>query len=540
MIEGSRGERASDEPEESPLPRQSYDHPGTAIDQWKRTLRGVSIGCLIAFGAQLVLVLVASTIQFQRFGLAFDFSTFNQAAYLISHGDLLPFSSTLRHAYLDDHFGLLMYPIALLDWVLPHGILLLWLQDLAGVAAEVVAFRWVYCIASDRLQRGGPRDRRLVAAMLGVVTVLMLLNPWFYIACLFDFHLLAFAALFLVCTLFTAWRGRVGWASFWAGALLLTGDTGGLYLIGAGLSVAIASPTLRRRVIGLIGLCIGGIWLVLVTAFAVKANSVIQNYSWLITGERGVSGKINLALLVKALVLHPHRQLQMIWGKRTYLYKVLIPTGVVGVVSPWMWGAGLMTFYAMALAISLTFLVDGFNLLAGFFVGVVATAMVLSFLLSKQGRLIRGGVVLLLVLILGQSIALAVADLPGIPSYWYRVSTVQASVLSEVLSETPENAEVIASNGVMGRFSDREAIYCLTHGAAAFPVWKPTVIFVFAPHAGIENLKPNLAESAIRYVRSSLHAKPLVSRDGIYAFRWHPGRNTVAVDLISLTVSVRG
>ena len=209
------GPRLQAKPMRARLPRLrlTYDKQDAGLTEMQRMLRRVSVGCLIALGAQLVVVLTASTIQFERFGLDSDFSLFNQAAYLISHGDLLPI--TQGHPYLDDHFGLLIYPIALLYLVYPHGVLLLWLQDIAGVAAEVAVLRWVYCILSRRLGEGEPRVRRMAAAILCVVTLLMILNPWFYIACLFEFHLLAFAALFLVCTLSNVWRGKLGWASFW-------------------------------------------------------------------------------------------------------------------------------------------------------------------------------------------------------------------------------------------------------------------------------------------------------------------------------------
>jgi Predicted membrane protein (DUF2079) len=494
-------------------------------------LRKASRACFGVLGAQLVLVLVVSTIQFSRFGLGLDFSTSNQAAYLMVHGQLLPFSTVAGHGYLDDHFGLLLYPIALLYLAYPHGVLLLWLQDIAGVAGEAAVFVWVHRILAARLGQGDSRVRATAAAVLCVVTLLMLLNPWFYVACLFDFHLLAFAALFLVCMLSNVWRAKFGWAAFWAGALLLTGDTGGLYLVGAGISIAIASPSFKRRLAGVGALCIGLIWVVSVGA-AVKANIVLENYSWLISGERGVPGRITISLLLKALVQHPHRQIQMVWGKRTYLYKDLIPTGIIGLISPWSWGTDVMTFYAMAIAISLTFLVNGFDLLAGFLVGLVSTAMVLSYLMSKRRRWLSVAVPALLAVMVAQSLALAVSEMPGIPSYWFRVSSTQAAVLGKVLDETPENAEVIASDGVMGRFSGRHVIYGLDDGQSTFSLSEPTVIFVFSPNAGIEGWKPTRTDSAIRFVRSTLHAKPLVGREGIYAFLWHPQRSVHSVDLL--------
>jgi hypothetical protein len=539
-VAGPRVHQLEAKPSRARLRRLSltYRKQNAGLTEMQRMLRRVSVGCRIVLGSQLVLLLIASTIQYDRFGLDSDFSLFNQAAYLISHGDLLP--TTLGTPYLDDHFGLLIYPITLLYLVYPHGVLLLWLQDIAGVAAEVAVLRWVYFILSRRLgDAGESRDRLAAAGVLCGVTLLMLLNPWFYTACLFEFHLLAFAALFLVCVLSNAWRGKLGWAWFWAGALLLTGDTGGLYLAGAGVSIAIASPTFRRRIAGVAAMCVGFIWLFFVTAVAVKANTVVQNYTWLVTGGQGIRENITLWKVLKAIVLHPHRQLQMIWGKRVYVYKVLIPTGVIGLFSPWMWGTDVITFYAMTLAFSLTFLVDGFNLLAGFFVGAAGTAMVLSFLISKQRAWINAGVALLLVIMLGQSIALAVTELPGIPSYWYRVSPTQAVVLGEVLNETPEISEVIASGGVMGRFSGRDAIYGFDHSQTTFKVLRPVVIFVFAPHAGIETLKASEIEDAIGYTGITLHAEALVNRDGIYAFLWHPAPNVYSVNLLSLSLTIR-
>ncbi len=510
------------------------------MDKAPLLFRRVLIGCLVSLGAQLVLVLTASTIQFNLFGLDTDFSTFNQAAYLIVHGDLLPYSSTLGHPYLNDHFGLLIYPIALLYLLFPHGVLLLWLQDIAGVAAEVAVIKWVHRMLCRRLGEGASREARVTgAAVLCVVTLLMLLNPWFYTACLFEFHLLAFAALFLVCMFSNVWRGRLGWASFWAGALLLTGDTGGLYLAGAGISIAIASPPLRRRLAGVGAFVIGCAWLLFIRAVAVKGTGVLENYAWLITGKRGVPAKVSVGSLLKAIVQHPNRQLQMIWGKRWYLYRDLIPTGVIGVFSPWMWGTDVVTFYAMTLAIALTFLVDGFNLLAGFFVGAAATAMILTYLISKQRRWIVAGVAVLLTLMLGQSIALAAVELPGLPSYWYRVSASQASVLGQVLKDTPQNAEVISSGGVMGRFSGRDVIYSLTDSHSTFGVSRSTVVFVFSPKAGIENFEVARTEAAIRYVGSTLHTEPLVNRDGIYAFVWHPQPKVHSIDLLSLSLNPR-
>src|SRR6202021_2724980 len=92
--------------------------------------------------------------------------------------------------------------------------------------------------------------------------VLLVADPWFYTACLFDFHLNAFAALFLVLAARDAWKGRIVRAGIFSALLLLTGDTGGLYLAGLGLSVALGVKGYRR--FGLIALVAGVGWVLLV------------------------------------------------------------------------------------------------------------------------------------------------------------------------------------------------------------------------------------------------------------------------------------
>jgi hypothetical protein len=286
---------------------------GEADSSGAPAIRRVYVGCLIALIAQLIVVLLASDVQYSRFGLGVDFSTYNQAVFLISHGHLLPFDTTIRQPYLDDHFGLLLYPIALLYSIFPHGVLLLWLQDLAGVAAEVAVLRWIYEVTGLRFKYDPGRGRASKSAVLVSSALVMLLNPWFYTACLFDFHLNAFATLLLVLVLRDAWRRRLGWAALWAGVLLLTGDTGGIYLAGAGLSIAVARGTWRSRFSGVVAVLAGCVWLVFSRAVAVKHNPVLaSSYTWLVTGSQQVPGRINPWTVLKAVIIHPHRQIQWI------------------------------------------------------------------------------------------------------------------------------------------------------------------------------------------------------------------------------------
>ena len=177
-----------------------------------RVAKLVATGVL---GLQAVALLVISTFQYSRFGLGIDFTTSNQAAFLIAHGHLNPYITTHRYPYLDDHFGLLLYPIALIYLIYPHGNVLLWLQDLAGVGAEIATIWWIAEIVVRR--RGLQVAKAVEWAGPGLVigaAVLLVADPWFYTACLFDFHLNAFAALFLVLAARDAWNGRITRAAF--------------------------------------------------------------------------------------------------------------------------------------------------------------------------------------------------------------------------------------------------------------------------------------------------------------------------------------
>lgn len=504
----------------------------TVAGQEHGNVRVAKLGATAVLGLQAVALVIISTFQYSRFGLGIDFTTSNQAAFLISHGHLNPYITTHRYPYLDDHFGLLLYPIALLYVIYPHGSILLWLQDLAGVGAEIATIWWIAEIvvrkaraATGVVEWAGP------AIVVGVL-VLLIADPWFYTACLFDFHLNAFAALFLVLAARDAWNGRMARAGIFAGLLLLTGDTGGLYLAGLGLSVALGAKGKRR--FGLVGLVAGVGWVLMVHTLAVNQSHVlVASYTYLVTGSPLVPGSVTLFSISKALIEHPHRWIQMLWGRRKIIYEVLIPTGVIGVASPWAIGSDLMVFFLQAIALPLTFLVNGFNEIAGVMVVLAATAMMMTGLAFSPRRWTRIGAVVLGAGMLAQSVALASAKGPEIPPYWFQVSAPQAAALARGLDATPSDAEVISSWGVMGRFSNRQWIYPLYVGVEAEAVRVPTVVFVLTT-AGNEDDPPATVAAITDYVRNTLRAKVVVDTAGIDVFEWHAPPGTTQVSIPSL------
>ncbi len=113
-------------------------------------LRLVWRASLCLLGLQLIGMLVLSTVQFERFNLTNDFAGYAQAWTAIAHGHLSPFSSVFGVPFWQDDFELLMWPLAAFYWIYPHAVALLWLQDLAVVAGEVVVLVWAREVIRDR------------------------------------------------------------------------------------------------------------------------------------------------------------------------------------------------------------------------------------------------------------------------------------------------------------------------------------------------------------------------------------------------------
>jgi len=141
---------------------------------------------------QLIGFLAWSTTLYNRFALTIDFAQYQQAWYLIAHGHLNPVSTVGRGYFWQNHSELIIWPLALTYWLWPHGVTLLWLQDICVVGAEAVAFTWICEIA--RRQGTGKNTVLLV----GTGLVLLAGNPWIWWSISFDFHTESLAILFAV------------------------------------------------------------------------------------------------------------------------------------------------------------------------------------------------------------------------------------------------------------------------------------------------------------------------------------------------------
>jgi hypothetical protein len=122
-------------------------------------------------------------------------------------------------------------------------------------------------------------------------------------------------------------------------------------------------------------------------------------------------------------------------------------------------------------------------------------------------------------------LAWAVIWLPHVSPQWLRVDSSAARVLSQADRMIPQDAEVIASQGVVGRFADRPAAYAYPFNgdAANVPVTRPVVYFILVPYQGIEIETSIASQGIIGEVAGRLHATLVLHGADVWVFRWNAG-----------------
>src|SRR5580704_18987595 len=231
--------------------------PGTA-DHYEESPRVVLIAALF-FVLQFIGLMVYSWIQYHRFNLGIDFASVNQAATEIGKGNLNPYSTILGSSFLQNHFGLILWPIALLMVIIRTPFLFLILQNVFLVATGMITFKWASAfVASRKIPKG------FAYGILAIAGILLLVNPLLSYSAALDFHFEAMATFLAVFAAYDVWAGRTRRAWVWVALCLLCGDLGGLYIAGVGISALLAGKATRKT--GLLYLLAGVLWVGLITA----------------------------------------------------------------------------------------------------------------------------------------------------------------------------------------------------------------------------------------------------------------------------------
>jgi hypothetical protein len=477
---------------------------------------------------------VYSSYLFHRFDLTDDFATYTQAWWSIGHGHLDPVNTVQTPAipFWQSHFELAMWPIALVGRVWPHPVQLLWLQDAALVATEWIALVWVGALCALHLDRHR-------AAVAVATLAFCVVNPWWYLTASFDVHFETLGLPFVVWSAYSLWRGRVRTSVVVTLVGLLFGDVTAVALVCVGLA-GLVSARVRRTSGWRAPLVVAGAslaWLVMVTALdANQSSGIVTNYGYLV----GATPTAGAGSVVTHLVLHPGHALHVLWNRLPGVGRVVAAAGLLGVATPWGLAVSFGTLVPASLNANRAFLTPtiAFQTLAVIPFVLVGTVMVLLWIGRRPGpgpgRPRRFSVALALMLAAALVALSLVQNLPlysTLRSDWWRVDAPTSATLRSALPAVPARAEVIASQGVIGRFAGRTYVYPLLAAPQQFPVHARQVVVVVAPAQGIEPIPPVLALQDIAALTGRLHATVIATGGGVTVLSWRPPAGTRAIVL---------
>ena len=244
-------------------------------------------------------------------------------------------------------------------------------------------------------------------------------------------------------------------------------------------------------------------WVLVVTGVgANQASNLASQYSYLVA-DNGHAG--TLALL-SGVFRHPVRAFHMLSHRAHAIIRPLITSGLAGVLSPigLLVSVGTLVPAGLAMSPSFSSVNDSFQTLAVVPFVLVGDVMVLLWLGARLGRASTGapgaevtparrrsgrtaivwGLACLLAL---TAVVQDARLLVHLRQTWWTVSPSGAAALLTGLDQASPSMEVIASNGVIGRFSQRRYVYPLQLSPQTVPVKASKVLLVIAT-AGNEAL----------------------------------------------------
>ena len=522
---GAPGSTAAPAPGEEGGATAAAARRGGAVPVWARRA-GFAL-----LAAQLVGLAVLSTVLYRRDSLTYDYAAYHQAWYLIAHGHLDPYDSVLGFSFWRNNGEALLWLLALLRVVVHSGLVLLWVQDAAVVGAGAVAFAWACELTGrpwwDRRFRPG------VAAAL--VLVVLVADPWTYWACAFDFHLEPVAALFVVLAARDLEGRRFRRAGLWVVLLLLTGDFAAGLVVGLGIAALVAGRPWRRAGVALVAA--GACWVAVLAALGMRGGNLSAAYGYLVAAQPATAAGIGLPALAWGALLHPGRLVGALWARRLNIVAYVAPAGLVGVAAPWGLGVAVMVVLANNLITGLNFSTASFQYAPLTAVLAAATVLVLG-RLARRWRRGPWAATALAVVLAADTLGWGAVWIPRTSSEWLRVSPAAATVLSSVERQVPAGDEVVASQGVLGRFSGRQWVYGVFEPGGAIPVRTRTVWVVVAPAQGIESEPVAAADALVTELAGPLHADLVAARAGVWAFRWTPAPSVTSLVVPPVPVTV--
>ncbi len=481
-----------------------------------RRIRAVGF---IVLAIQLVLIGAWSNFLVQRFALTFDFSIYHQAWFLIGHGNINPFDTINGYSFWKSHGEFFMWPLSFVTSLWPHAVTLMWMQDLSLVCAEAATFVWI----SEVIEQHCASEKSVVPSVVLAIAGLIFLvgNPWIYWTLSWDFHLEMVGILFVVLCARALWRDSRNWhVWFWMILGLSCGDVVATYLVGVGLSAAIVQRNWRSR--GMLVASFSLLWLLFLSGVgANEASSLATGYGYLTTtAAAGAPEHLGVMGLVSGILRHPISALHTLWTRRLGIYAAIASAGLIGVFAPWVVIPSALVLLENGLNSYLVFLDPGFQDALLFLLIPLGTVMILA-RIGNRRRVFAVGLPVLLTI---NTLAWGFIWVPKVEGHWVSVTANSAQELSLAQKMIPSGAEVVVSQGVSGRFSNRQWVYPLLDASKPIPLKAKQVWFVLAPRVGIETVSVVQSDAVIFQLARLSNSALVAEGAGVWVFRWTPPR----------------
>lgn len=475
-------------------------------------LRWTGIALLSAQG---VAMLIWSTLLWHRFALTSDYAVYHQAWWLIAHGHFDPLNSTQNHSFWRNDMELLIWPLALLGVLFPHGPALLYVQDLALVIAELVAWQW---ISTTAVMESQPWPSILPIAGL----ILLLGNPWTWWVVSFDVHMEVLGLPFVMLAAYELTHKSRRRLWLWVFLSLLSSTVVATYVAGLGLG----SLTSRRwRHKGAILLGAGTGW-TLIVAMAHLDKGAPPNVMYGYLAGKQFTPHASLSGMLIYISSHPNVVASALWAHREDIWANISAPGLLGALDPLVLGVCLPALLANELIRGYIFGEPLFQSVVIYVAVPVGTVLVLSWLYRRVPRL----ALVLAVAVALNTIGWAFVWLPQVRRTWLNVvPPASAAVLARAEAMIPSSAEVVTSNGVMGRFSDHVYLYQQPAPGGYVPVRAADVWWVIAPAVGIDLVPAEASDALVTALAGPMHAQLILHGAGIWVFRWLPTGHVRAV-----------
>ncbi len=501
------------------------------------------VGCVL-LAIQLTILLIWSYTLYSHFSLTQDFASYQQGWWLIAHGVMDPYSSIQHFFYWQNDAQFIMWPLALLYILWQHAITLLFIQDAATVLSGVVILVWLMEVIERRIEQKSIAPLYRILALFGLL--LVLLDPWIYLANSFDYHLEAVSTLLALLTAHSLWKRSKG-MYIWMAITIISSGLGATYIVAIGIIALVYNrrSTGIARYTGIIFVFLAAAWLAAMSALGGTEGAALGGYSYLVSGIYSQNSlhiqNVHILQVLAGIVVHPLRAASMLWSHRVDILANIGPAGYIGIASPWAL-VGVLVLVESGLQSYLTFVVPGFQNPAVYLFTALGTIFVLlklvAWMARIQKKLSTTATLSIVALLLANSIGWAVTWLPSAPRSFLAVSPSAASVLTNARNRIPPDAEVISSLGVVGRFSERRWVYSMLYDGGKFPVRTSPVYFVIATSQGIELQSSANARASVGYLATQLHADLILHGHGIWVFRWQPPNGITEVSFPSITPAV--